>query len=117
MFLLATVHVHNVITVPTEALIFILGTASPIVTSIITKATLPSWAKACINAALATLGALIAVSIKQNGTIDVWHWVLAIGESLVLAWASYEGFWQHTVVPSINSVIGHVGIGKGGPAS
>lgn len=102
---------HHDITAPVQALSWILGTACPILTAIVTKEALPPWAKALVNSFLACLAGLLAVAIQAKGHIDLYAWVLAIGNALVLAWASYATFWRPTIAPKIQAATSNFGIG------
>ncbi len=103
---------HHDITAPVQALAWILGTACPILVAVLAKATAPPWMKAVLNAALATVAGLLAVAIKAEGHLDAFAWLLAIGNSMIVAFAVYAGFLKHTVTKAIDeSPIGQVGIG------
>lgn len=102
--------VHNV-TAPVQALAWILGTLCPILVAIVTKASAPSWLKAMLNAGLATLAGLLAVAIEAKGHLDAFAWLLAIGNSMLVAFAVYAGFLKHVVTPQIEKLTGNVGIG------
>lgn len=105
---------HN-ITVSVQTLAWILGTACPILTAVLAKESAPSWLKAILNAALATIAGLLAVAIKANGHLDADAWLLAIGNSMLLAFATYAGFWRHTVTPLVQKAAGSFGIGPAQP--
>lgn len=104
--------VQHDVTASVQSLAWILGTACPIVVAIVMKASAPAWLKAVLNAALATVAGLLAVAIKANGHLDPVAWMLAIGNSMIVAFAVYAGFLKHTVTRAIdNSALGNVGIG------
>lgn len=109
--LIAAAVTHHDITVSTQVLAWILGTACPILTALITKENLPSGVKAVVNSVLAVIAGLLAVAIKADGHIDLYAWLLAIGNALVLAWASYASLWKHVVAPTVEKATADFGIG------
>lgn len=105
---------HNV-TASVQSLAWILGTACPLAVALLTKSTAPSWLKAVLNAALATLAGLLAVAIKADGHLDAVAWLLAIGNSMIFAFGVYAGFWRHVVAPQVANATAKFGIGPAAP--
>lgn len=110
--MLALLAVAKVVTVPPAALSYALGFIVPVLVAILAKESAPPALKAILNAVLVCVAGLLSVAIKNQGHLDVYGWMLAIGEAAVASWASYAGFWKPTqVAPSIHRATGKFGIG------
>lgn len=101
---------HN-ITASVQFLAWVLGVACPIAVAVLTKSSAPSWLKAVLNAALATLAGLLAVAIQAQGHLDLTAWGLAIGNAMIAAWASYAGFLRSTIAAKLSNATARFGIG------
>lgn len=103
----------DLVQVDVNFLAWVLGFAVPIVTAIVTTKLASSVVKALITAALGVIAGLISAAIEANGNIDISVWVVTIGQSLVIAWASYYGFWKPSqIAPNLQTATKNFGIGE-----
>lgn len=103
---------HVTAEVDVNFLAWILGFVVPVVTAILTKSTAHPAIKAISTALLAAGAGCLAAAIKLNGHVDLNEWGVTIGQAMVMAWASYYGFWKPTTVaPSIHEATGRFGVG------
>lgn len=106
----------KIVTIDPAALAYALGFIVPVLVAILAKWTAPAALKAILNAVLVCVAGLIAVAIKQQGTLDLYGWAASIAEAAVASWASYYGFWKPLgIAPSIHKATANFGIGPAQP--
>lgn len=94
-------------------LTFIVGTAIPILTALITKARASSAVKAVVTLTLAVIAAAIQLAIEVNGVVNLRSFLANLAVTWIIAIATYYGLLKPTgVTGKVAQVAPDTGIGQ-----